>query len=155
MKAANRMFTCAIAILVVTLAACAGGAVNTSASTPENEVASEAACQAKLHALESPHMDAGQKSEEKMKGPLLISGDEYPLLSREQSLAIHSTKFLVARCAIRIDGTVSDCAMVCSDPLFDETVLENLRVRRYKPAMFKGRDVEVKYTFKFRIASPP
>ena len=103
-----------------------------------------------------PRNEAGEElTDEEMHGesmvrPRLIAGDEAPTLTEEQIRARRNV-LLVARCKIHIDGTISDCTMLCSDPLFDETVLANVKARRYSPVLFRGRPVEVTYTFTFRI----
>ena len=96
-------------------------------------------------------------TDEEMRGetmvrPRLIAGEEMPIFSPGQIIANrnHST-LLLARCTIHIDGTVSHCTMICSNPMLEESVLSNLKARRYSPALFRGRPVEIPYVFTFRI----
>jgi len=78
-----------------------------------------------------------------------------PSLSAEQITLIGGRSTLLsARCVIRIDGTVSNCAMVCSNSSLDRAILDNLALRRYTPVIFQGRPVDVPYTFMFRIVGP-
>jgi len=63
-----------------------------------------------------------------------------------------ASTLIVARCTVHKEGNVTDCKMICPNPLFDKDVLENLSARRYTPAVFRGEPVDVPYTFQFRIA---
>jgi len=77
-----------------------------------------------------------------------------PLLSKEQMMSHHGTTFLAAYCVVHKDGSVSNCKMVCSHHLFDETVIETVQARRYTPVTFRGRPIDAPYVFQFRMVGP-
>ncbi|WP_394845601.1 TonB family protein [Pendulispora brunnea] len=90
-----------------------------------------------------------------MTRPRLISGSEIIFFPDWVIPTLPAEVYLVARCVLRKEGSVTDCKMVCSHPGLDETVLENLRQRRYMPATTsEGDPVDVTYTFQFQVMGP-
>ncbi|WP_394835066.1 energy transducer TonB [Pendulispora rubella] len=86
--------------------------------------------------------------------PRLIAGSEMPILPRE--VMVRSLElYIVPRCMLHKEGYISDCNFVCSYPIADKAVLENLYGRRYSPAIYDGAPVDVTYTFQFHITSAP
>jgi protein TonB len=49
---------------------------------------------------------------------------------------------------------VENCRIIKGLPHMDETVLESLTSRRYRPVTFQGRPVSVSYTFNVRLEMP-
>ncbi|WP_394825098.1 energy transducer TonB [Pendulispora albinea] len=110
---------------------------------------------ARIEPLPKPRTETGEViTPGEGERPRLISGEEYPIFPGDALLRVRSTVVVAARCLIRTDGTVSNCTMVCSDPAFDEIVLQNLQTRRYTPFLFRGRPMDVTYTFPFAIYPP-
>ncbi|HWL85180.1 MAG TPA: energy transducer TonB [Polyangiaceae bacterium] len=154
-------------VLVGGLPACGGETANTPSpvsTTTTPAVSEQRPCVAPTLAAVRPRTESGEEISESEwpKGqwskeatrPRLIAGSEVPELTGEQMMANrHRSVLLLARCKLHIDGTVSDCNMICplSDPLFDATIIQNVEARRYTPVLFRGRPVEVPYTFTFRI----
>ncbi|WP_394835067.1 energy transducer TonB [Pendulispora rubella] len=122
------------------------GLVTTPGAKPE--------CFAKLSNLPLlvPHPEGAPPNPNKpMTRPTLIAGSATPILPREV-LVRRLELYIVARCTLHKEGYISDCNFVCSHPIADKAILENLYARRYSPAMFDGAPVDVTYTFQFHIA---
>jgi len=152
----SSVFLLVIAVLVITLSACAGEMANESPVAPdEGEHESEAACSARVRAVPPPRTPSGEEIPyDKANRPRLISGSEHPDYPDTRLLIRHNVH-LAARCVLRTDGALSNCTMICSEPLLDEALLQNLATRRYTPFMFRGHPIEAPYTFSIRIPALP
>jgi len=164
-----RAFAFVGAVLVVALTACAGETANTPPSAANNAEAEliakrtaaiDSACTARIEELKlgppkliAPFATGQEVHQGQMERPHLVEGSEAPSFSVEAMSSNRGGTFLVARCTVHKEGNVTDCKMICPNPLFDNAVFENLYARRYKPAMFRGEVVDVPYTFKFRIVN--
>jgi len=61
---------------------------------------------------------------------------------------------MIVKCVLSIEGVVHDCRVLQSLPFMDKAVVQALERSRYTPAMFQGKPIEVKYTFKIRLNLP-
>jgi protein TonB len=87
-----------------------------------------------------------------MTPPVLISGP--PLEYTQQALEREIEGVMVVECVVTVDGKVYACRVLKSLPFMDRAVVENLEHRRYKPATFGGKPLDVQYTFTIRLKLP-
>jgi TonB family protein len=86
-----------------------------------------------------------------MTRPERISGDD-PRPSKE-AVAAGARGLVVIQCVVRTSGEVTDCRFVKSIALLDQAVLDAIKTWRVKPAYFRGKPVNVDYTFLIRVGS--
>jgi protein TonB len=53
-----------------------------------------------------------------------------------------------------VRGQVRDCRVIKGLPHMDETVMDALESRHYRPVTFQGRPVSVSYVFTIRLKLP-
>jgi protein TonB len=87
-----------------------------------------------------------------MTPPAKLSG---PDPEYTQKALDHEVQGLMrVKCIVTTDGVVRNCHVVQSLPFMDRAVLDALERRRYKPAMFQGKPIDVNYTFNIRLNLP-
>ncbi len=87
-----------------------------------------------------------------MTPPELLEGP--PIFATPEAVAAGVTGTMLVKCLITVEGRVHDCRVLKSLPHMEEAVVEALRRRRYRPAMFEGKPLETRYAFTVRIPSP-
>jgi protein TonB len=87
-----------------------------------------------------------------MTQPVLLSGPTIQMTS--DALAARVQGSMLVRCALTVEGAVTECSVIKSLPFMDETVLRALQARRYKPVTFEGKAVSVWYIFNLRFTQP-
>jgi protein TonB len=87
-----------------------------------------------------------------MTPPKIISGPE-PQYT-DQAIEHEVEGLMVVKCVVSLTGQVHGCRVLKSLPFMDRAMIETLQSRRYSPAMFQGKAIEVDYTFKIRLALP-
>lgn len=70
-----------------------------------------------------------------------------------QAMAARVEGKVLVRCVITVEGTVQNCEVLKGLPFLTESVLTSLSQSRYKPVVFQGRTVAVRYvlTFNFKV----
>ena len=86
-----------------------------------------------------------------MTRPERISGDD-PRPSKE-AVAAGARGLVLIKCVVRTSGEVNDCKFVKSIALLDQAVLDAIKTWRVKPIHFRGKPVDVDYTFAIRVGS--
>ncbi|WP_394845599.1 energy transducer TonB [Pendulispora brunnea] len=116
------------------------------------------ACLAKAPPHPKPRTESGEEiPPNEITPPRLIPSPPGPprvMKSILPSSLPEGPVYLAARCTIHTDGTVSDCSMICSHPAYDAVTLEGLSIQRYEPATYRGRPIELVYTFTYRVLGP-
>ncbi|MFP2929072.1 TonB family protein [Pyxidicoccus sp. 3LG] len=87
-----------------------------------------------------------------MTPPVMMGGQ--PIEYTPQALAARVEGSLVAKCVITEQGRVRDCRIIKGLAHMDESVLEALHSRRYRPVTFQGQPVSVSYNFTVRLSLP-
>ncbi len=87
-----------------------------------------------------------------MTPPVLVSGP--PLEYTQQALEREGEGTMVVECVVLVDGSVHACQVLKSLPFMDRAVVSNLERRRYKPATFGGKPLDVQYTFTIKLKLP-
>jgi periplasmic protein TonB len=87
-----------------------------------------------------------------MERPALLSGPSQPPYPRE-AMAMRAEGIVVAQCVITTEGTLQSCRIIKGHPLLDPAVHATLAQQRYRPVMYGGKPVSVRYvlTFKFKL----
>jgi TonB family protein len=82
-----------------------------------------------------------------MTRPERISGDDpgYPDAGVEDAVDPRA----IVRCVIGADGSLSDIVIVKHLPNTDELILATMPKWRFRPALYQGKPVSVRYTFIF------
>jgi TonB family protein len=87
-----------------------------------------------------------------MTAPEMVSGPN-PEYSPE-ALDREVEGNMLIRCVVTTSGSVRSCRVLKSLPFMDTAVVTALERRKYKPATFQGRPLEVFYTFNLKLAMP-
>lgn len=87
-----------------------------------------------------------------MTRPSRIAGRD-PQYTRE-ALTARVEGVAIAKCVIKVDGTLTRCRMVKSLPHMDREILAAVSTQRFTPVMFQGRPTSVEYTFLYRFKLP-
>ena len=100
-----------------------------------------------------PHESAGPvKFSGAMAAPVLVSAP--PLEYTQRALEREIEGVMVVECVVTTEGVVHACRVLKSLPFMDRAVVENLELRRYKPATLAGKPLDVQYTFTVRLRLP-
>ena len=89
---------------------------------------------------------------EGMSKPEQLEGNE--ITYTREALAARVQGTMLVKCTITREGRVQACRVLKSVPLMEETVLEALQSRRYKPILYKGQPVAVDYVFNIKLQMP-
>jgi TonB family protein len=89
---------------------------------------------------------------EGMSRPEQLDGKE--IAYTREALAAKVQGTMLVRCTITREGRVENCRTLKSVPHMEETVLEALQSRRYKPILYKGQVVAVDYVFNVKLQLP-
>jgi protein TonB len=87
-----------------------------------------------------------------MTPPKKISGPD-PEYTR-QAMEHEVEGQMLVKCIVTAEGRVHHCRIVQSLPFMDRAVVEALEHRKYTPALFQGRPIDVDYTFKIKMTLP-
>lgn len=85
-----------------------------------------------------------------MTPPQLLS-EGVPVRYTSDAIQAGVRGLLIARCTITSDGQVNDCRVIKGLPFMDQSVLESLESRRYRPVTFQGKPVNALYTFNVKL----
>jgi periplasmic protein TonB len=84
-----------------------------------------------------------------MTRPALLSGPQ-PAYTREARAArVEGT--VIAQCTISVEGSLRDCRILKGLPFLDDAVLSAFQQQRYKPALYGGRPISVRYVVSVRF----
>jgi protein TonB len=86
---------------------------------------------------------------EGMNRPELVEGPE-PIYKPE-ALAANLQGTVLARCVITTEGTLQGCRIIKSLRYLDQSVLDALARRRYRPVSFQGHPIAVDYVIEFKF----
>jgi TonB family protein len=87
-----------------------------------------------------------------MTAPAMISG---PSPEYTQDAIDRGVEGLMSvKCVVTVDGAVRNCKVLKGLPFMDRPVIDALERRKYKPAMDKGKPVDVFYVFNIRLKLP-
>ena len=86
---------------------------------------------------------------EGMNRPELLAGPEPTY--KPEALAANVQGTVLARCVITTDGTLEGCRIIKSMPSLDQSVLDALARRRYRPVSFQGHPIAVDYVIEFKF----
>lgn len=86
---------------------------------------------------------------EGMNRPELLAGPEPTY--KPEALAANVQGTVLARCVITTDGTLEGCRIIKSMPSLDQSVLDALARRRYRPVSFQGHPIAVEYVIEFKF----
>ena len=89
---------------------------------------------------------------EGMSRPEQLDGKE--IAYTREALAAKVQGTMLVRCTITREGRVENCRTLKSVPHMEETVLEALQSRVYKPILYKGVVVAVDYVFNIKLQLP-
>ncbi len=84
-----------------------------------------------------------------MTRPKMISGS-MPVMSAEARRR-YAQGTVIVRCVITVEGALTDCQVLRSVPLLDQSILDALATQRFTPVTFEGRALAVSYIFPFKI----
>ncbi len=87
-----------------------------------------------------------------MARPIFVSGPDLAYTRRALDRDVEG--LMIVRCVVTVEGTVRDCRVVKGLPYMDESVVQALERRRYRPATLGGTPVEVKYVFRINLTLP-
>ena len=87
-----------------------------------------------------------------MTAPAMVSGPapEYTPEAIERGIEGN----MQVRCVVTVDGEVRACKVLRGLPFMNSAVVEALQKRKYKPALARGKPVDVFYTFNIRLKLP-
>ncbi len=95
---------------------------------------------------------AAVELDESMTPPAMISGPAPEYTPEAVDRGVQGN--MEVRCVITAEGHVRACRVVKGLPLMNGPVIQALEKRVYKPAMARGKAVEVYYTFNLRLKLP-
>jgi TonB family protein len=84
--------------------------------------------------------------------PRRLSGD--PMRYTAEALEKRTEGLMQVRCRITVEGTLRDCTVVRSLPGLDQMALDAFSTQRYTPVLFRGKPVELDYTFTVQFKLP-
>ncbi|HEU4386018.1 MAG TPA: energy transducer TonB [Anaeromyxobacteraceae bacterium] len=87
-----------------------------------------------------------------MSRPVFVSGPDLAYTRRAFEHEVEG--LMIVKCLITAEGAVRDCRIAKGLPYMDETVVQLLERRRYRPATLDGRPVEVRYVFRINLRLP-
>ena len=90
--------------------------------------------------------------DEKMTRPTKLSGPDPAYTDQAIEREIQGT--VVVKCVVTVAGVVQNCRVLQGLPFMDKVVVDALLRRRYSPAMFQGKPIDVDYTFTIRLKLP-
>lgn len=85
-----------------------------------------------------------------MQRPVLISGPsqpEYPQNAKSERIE----GIVIARCVITAEGDLNSCAIIKGHPFLNPAVEAMLAKQRYRPLLYNGKPVSVRYVFQFNF----
>ncbi len=88
-----------------------------------------------------------------MKRPKRLRGAD-PRYTKE-ALAARIEGLVIVKCRITLKGEVKNCRVVKPLPPLDTVLVQALEASRYEPVEYKGKPIEVDYTFNYRFKLPP
>ncbi|MBF5045478.1 TonB family protein [Aggregicoccus sp. 17bor-14] len=77
-----------------------------------------------------------------------------PMQYTQEALAKHVAGVMQVRCRITVEGTLRDCAVLRSIPELDQMALDAFATHRYTPVLYRGKPLEVDYTFTVQFNVP-
>ncbi len=87
-----------------------------------------------------------------MTAPAMISGPVPQYTAEAIERGIEGS--MQIRCVVTVAGEVRACKVVKGLPFMNAAAVEALQRRKYKPALAKGKPVDVFYTFNIRLQLP-
>jgi TonB family protein len=87
-----------------------------------------------------------------MVAPSMISGP--PIEYSQDAIDREVEGVMLVKCVVTAQGTVRSCLVIRSLPFMDRPVVDSLERRKYKPALEKGKPIDVFYTFNVKLALP-
>ncbi|WP_164017149.1 energy transducer TonB [Pyxidicoccus trucidator] len=87
-----------------------------------------------------------------MTPPVLMGGTPIDYTPAARAARVEGT--LIAKCVVTVEGRVRDCRLIKGLPHMDESVVDALESRRYRPVTYQGRAVSVSYVFTVRLSLP-
>ena len=100
----------------------------------------------------SPAPTGPVKFNDAMVAPVRLSGPEPEYT--EKALEHEVQGEMVVQCVVSVEGLVRECHVLRGLPFMDSAVVDALKKRRYKPALFQGKPVEVEFAFRIRLQLP-
>jgi len=90
--------------------------------------------------------------DESMTAPTMISGPAPEYTPEAIERGIEGT--MQIRCVVTVEGAVRGCKVLKGLPFMNLAVIEALHKRKYRPALSRGKPVDVFYTFNIRLKLP-
>jgi serine/threonine-protein kinase len=100
----------------------------------------------------APTGDGPVPFQEGMPRPVELQGKE--IVYTREALAARVEGTMLVKCVITKTGAVENCRIIKGLPHMNETVVQALRSRTYKPITLQGKPVAVDYTFSIRLVAP-
>jgi serine/threonine-protein kinase len=89
---------------------------------------------------------------EGMSRPEQLEGKE--IVYTREALAARVQGSMLVKCTITREGRVQNCRVLKQVPHMEQSVLEALQSRTYKPILYKGQPVAVDYVFNIKLNLP-
>jgi protein TonB len=85
-----------------------------------------------------------------MERPVLIGGPAHPEYPNEAKQA-RVEAVVIARCVITTEGSLRDCQIIKGHPFLNPAVEATLAKQRYRPVLYGGKPINVRYTLNFNF----
>lgn len=87
-----------------------------------------------------------------MTPPSMVGGPDITYTEEARIAGVEGV--MIAKCVITEEGRVRNCRIIKGLPHMDESVIDALEARRYRPVMFQGKATTVSYVFTLRLKLP-
>jgi TonB family protein len=102
----------------------------------------------------SPALSAHATAPQPAMGPIWLLSEGKVVKYTPEALVQRVEGVIVVKCKLTKEGMVRGCQVLQGLPFLDQTVVESLESRVYRPVLVGGVPAEIDYTFKIKMSLP-